>query len=283
MHWLEQLHQALLVGNYGKGTIRNYMMEMRLLFQYHHHKEVENISQQDITQYIIFVKTVHGVGYAKCKSVAFSCSFFFKKIIKKPFVLPATLYPRKEFKLPAVMSQEETKQLCSSLTDPRHKVVIALLYGTGMRIGELRNLQWQDIERKNNRILIRQGKGSKDRYTLLSPTIIKHLEDYYRTYQTRTFVFGSKQMKGKPLYIRSLQTIVNAAMVQAGFPSGKYTAHTLRHSFATHLLDNGCDMHTIQILLGHSDVRTTMVYLHLQQSKRDRIVSPIEYASNGQS
>ena len=272
-----------MVGNYGKGTVRNYMMEMRLLFQYHHHKEVENISQQDITQYIIFIKTVHSVGLAKCRSAAQSCGFFFKKVIQKPFVLPTTLYPRKEFKLPSVMSQEETRLLCTSITDPRHKAVIYLLYGTGMRIGELSNLQWSDIERKNNRILIRQGKGHKDRYTLLSPTIIKHLEDYYRTYQTRTFVFGSKLMKGKPLHSRTLQTVVNAAMVKAGFPSGKYTAHSLRHSFATHLLDNGCDLHTIKTLLGHTNIKTTMIYLHLQQSKRDRIVSPIEYAINEQS
>ena len=276
------MHDALLIGNYGKGTVRNYMMEMRLLFQFHHHKRVEDITPQDITQYIIFVKTVHGVGYAKCKSLAFSCGFFFKKVIQKPYTLPKTLFPRKEFKLPSVMSQEETCQLCSTITDVRQKAVISLLYGTGMRVGELTNLLWTDIDRANNRILIRQGKGNKDRYTLLSPTIIRNLEVYYRTYQTKPFVFGSLRLKGQPMHVRSFQTVINSAMAKAGFPSGKYTAHTLRHSFATHLLDNGCDMHTIQNLLGHADIRTTMVYLHLQQSKRDRIVSPIEYASNGQ-
>ena len=275
------MHDALLIGNYGKGTVRNYMMEMRLLFQYHHHKRVEDITPQDITQYIIFIKTVHGVGYAKCKSLAFSCGFFFKKVIQKPYTLPKTLFPRKEFKLPTVMSQDETKQLCTSLTDLRQNAVISLLYGTGMRIGELSNLLWKDIDRANNRILIRQGKGNKDRFTLLSPTIILHLETYFRTYKTQPFVFESLQSKGAPSHVRSLQKVVNDAMVKAGFPLGKYTAHTLRHSFATHLLDNGCDMHTIQILLGHADIRTTMVYLHLQQSKRDRIVSPIEFASNG--
>jgi integrase/recombinase XerD len=251
-----------------------------LLFHYYHEKNVEDITQQDITQYIIFIKSVHGVGLAKCRSVAHSCSFFFKKVIQKPFVLPTVLYPRKVFVLPAVMTQLEIKQLYNTLVDVRQKVVISLLYGTGMRLNELRNLKWQDIERSNQRIKIRQGKGAKDRFTLLSPTIVKDLESYYRKYKTQTYVFESILLKSKPLHSRSLQIIVNAAMVKAGFVCGKYTAHTLRHSFATHLLDNGCDINTIKILLGHADLRTTGIYLHLQQSKRDCIISPLEFATH---
>ncbi|MFZ4771600.1 MAG: tyrosine-type recombinase/integrase [Ferruginibacter sp.] len=280
LYWLEENYRALLVGNYSKESIRGYLSELRLLFHYYHEKNVEDITQQDITQYIIFIKSVHGVGLAKCRSVAHSCSFFFKKVIQKPFVLPTILYPRKVFVLPAVMTQLEIKQLYSSLVDVRQKVVISLLYGTGMRLNELRNLKWQDIERSNQRIKIRQGKGAKDRFTLLSPTIVKDLESYYRKYKTQTYVFESILIKSKPLHSRSLQTIVNAAMVKAGFVSGKYTAHTLRHSFATHLLDNGCDINTIKILLGHADLRTTGIYLHLQQSKRDCIISPLEFATH---
>ncbi len=282
MYWLEENYRALLVGNYSKESIRGYLSELRLLFHYYHQKNVEDITQQDITQYIIFIKTVHGVGLAKCRSVAHSCSFFFKKVIQKPFVLPTTIYPRKVFVLPAVMSQQEVKKLYSSLRDIRQKAVISLLYGTGIRLNELRNLQWQDIERSNQRIKIRQGKGAKDRFTLLSPTILKDLEAYYRKYQSKQYIFESILLKGRPLHNRSLQIIVNAAMVTAGFVSGKYTAHTLRHSFATHLLDAGCDIHTIKILLGHADLRTTGIYLHLQQSKRNNIVSPIEYAIDEQ-
>jgi site-specific recombinase XerD len=250
------------------------------LFHYYHEKNVEDITQQDITQYIIFIKSVHGVGLAKCRSVAHSCSFFFKKVIQKPFVLPTVLYPRKVFVLPAVMTQLEIKQLYNTLVDVRQKVVISLLYGTGMRLNELRNLKWQDIERSNQRIKIKQGKGARDRFTLLSPTIVKDLESYFRKYKTQTYVFESILLKSKPLHSRSLQTIVKAAMVKAGFVSGKYTAHILRHSFATHLLDNGCDINTIKILLGHADLRTTGIYLHLQQSKRDGIISPLEFATH---
>ena len=145
MYWLEENYRALLVGNYSKESIRGYLSELRLLFHYYHEKNVEDITQQDITQYIIFIKSVHGVGLAKCRSVAHSCSFFFKKVIQKPFVLPTVLYPRKVFVLPAVMTQLEIKQLYNTLVDVRQKVVISLLYGTGMRLNELRNLKWQDI------------------------------------------------------------------------------------------------------------------------------------------
>lgn len=251
-------------------------MEMRLLFQYHHQLEVEFITEQDIIQYILFIKSVHGVGRAKCRSVAHSCSFFFKHVMKKPYVLPSKLYPRKEFVLPAVMTQEQVRQLCAAISDVRQKAIISLLYGTGMRIGEVKNMKLSDIERSSQRILVRQGKGHKDRYTLLPVTVLSDLEKYYRVYRPKEYLFESKQLKGRPLHERSIQVIVNSAMTKAGFESGKFTAHTLRHSFATHLLDHGCDIHTIKTLLGHSKIETTMIYLHLQQSRRSAIVSPLD-------
>lgn len=276
LEWLTKLHNTLTMGSYGKGTIRNYCMEMRLLFQYYHEKEVEDISAEDITQYILFIKNVHLVGRAKCKSVAHSCAFFFKNVLEKPFVLPSKMYPRKAFVLPQVMSQLQMKHLLDSLEDVRQLAVISLLYGTGMRIGELKNIRFSDIERSNKRILIRQGKGQKDRYVLLPQQALRCVETYYRMCKPNVYLFESKQIKGAPMHERSLQTIVNAAMRKAGFSDLHFTAHTLRHSFATHLLDNGCDIHAIKTLLGHAKIETTMVYLHLQQSKRDILQSPLD-------
>jgi len=276
LYWLDQLHQVLVVGNYGRGTIKSYLGEMRLLFHYHHEMNVEEISQQHIMNYMLFIKTVHQVGRDKCRAVAQSCSFFFRHVIKKEFVVPSKLYPRKEFRLPNVMTQDEVKQLFARCCDVRGLAVISLLYGCGLRCGEVQQLKLSDIERKNSRILIRQGKGNKDRYAQLPYHVLKHLEDYYRAYKPNVFLFESKQLLGKPIHQRSLQTIVNSTMTNAGFVSGKFTAHTLRHSYATHLLDLGCDIHSIKTLLGHSKIETTMIYLHLQQSKRDVLVSPID-------
>ena len=282
LHWLDQLHQVLVVGNYGQGTIKSYLAEIRLLFHYYHEKDVELISEQDILNYMTFIKTVHGVGRAKCRSVAQSCSFFYKHVIKQPFVLLSKLYPRKEFVLPAVMTNTQINQLFAGTTDNRQRAVISLLYGCGMRLGEVQQLKMTDIERDNNRILIRQGKGNKDRYVLLPKFVLQELEHYYRCYRPKIYFFESKQIPNKPLHVRSVQTIVNAAMTSSGFESGKYTAHSLRHSFATHMLDQGCDIHTIKTLLGHSKIETTMIYLHLQQSKRDTIISPIDQLLNNE-
>jgi len=276
LEWLTKLHNTLTMGNYGKGTLRNYNMEMRLLFQYHHRKEVEDITAEDITQYILFIKTAHGVGRAKCRSVAQSCAFFFRHVMPKPFVLPSKMYPRKAFVLPQVMTQVQVKHLLGSIEDIRQYAVISLLYGTGIRIGELKNLKFSDIERANNRLLIRQGKGQKDRYVLLPHLALKAIENYYRVYKPEVYLFESQQIKHCPMHERSLQTIVNTAMAKAGFKGQGFTAHTLRHSFATHLLDNGCDIHAIKTLLGHAKIETTMVYLHLQQSKRDVLQSPLD-------
>ena len=276
LHWLDQLHQVLVVGNYGRGTIQSYLAEMRLLFHYFHEKDVEQITEQDILNYMMFIKTVHGVGRAKCKSVAQSCAFFYRHVIKKPFVLPSKLYPRKEFVLPSVMTQEQIKHLFANMSEARQRAVISLLYGCGLRLGEVQSLKMSDIERSSNRILIRQGKGNKDRYVLLPVYVLNELEHYYRAYRPKVYLFESKQLKDKPLHSRSVQTIVNSAMMSSGFKSGIYTAHSLRHSFATHMLDIGSDIHSIKTLLGHSKIETTMIYLHLQQSKRDALVSPID-------
>lgn len=143
------------------------------------------------------------------------------------------------------MTQTEVEQLYLALTEPRQRAVISILYGTGMRIGEVTNLKMSDIQRTNNRILVRQGKGAKDRFVLLGSQTLKDIETYYRAYRPKEWLFESRQSIGHTMHNRSMQTIVNAAMIAGGFPSGRFTAHTLRHSFATHMLDNGCDIHTI--------------------------------------
>lgn len=279
--WLTILHDTLRMGNYGKGTIKNYYAEVRLLFQYYHDREVESIGPDDLRKYMLYVKDVQGGGPAKQKSVAFSCSFFFKHVLQKPEVLPAKLYPRSCFTLPKVMSQEEVHHLLNSIHDIRQYAVISLLYGTGMRIGELLKIKFQDIERAHKRILIRQAKGHKDRYVLLPGQALSAITDYYRVYRPEEYLFESSQIKRSPMNVRQLQTLVKSAMEGAGFGDKQYTAHTLRHSFATHLLDNGCDIHSIKSLLGHSNIKTTMVYLHLQQKKREQIVSPLDALMTG--
>lgn len=249
---------------------------MRLLFQYHQGEPVDSLQQRHLNDYIYYIKTVHGVGHAKCKMVANACCFFFRHVINKPLVLPSKLFPRKESKLPAVMNQAEVTQLLSHLTDARERVLIGLLYGCGLRISEAKDVEIEHIDRLNKRLLVGKSKGKKERYTLLPITLLKDLEELWKEERMKKYVFESPIIQQRPLHSRSLQCIINECMQRAGFEGKHYTAHTLRHSFATHLLENGNDLHTIKTLLGHSKIETTMVYLHLQQGKREILESPLD-------
>ena len=283
VEWLSKLHQTLVVKEYGKGTLRNYCQEMKLLFKYFNHKAVEDLRQSDIEQYLQYIKEVHKVGRAKCRSVAQSCSFFFKRILPAPYIVPSNLYPKKQFILPNIMSEQEVIQLFSAPLSLKEYCVVGLLYGCGLRISEVSNLRLQDIESHQKRLKVFQGKGAKDRYTLLPDKLLEQLRLLYlEEGRPKDYLFTSKQTK-RALHVRSMQVIVNAAMTKAGFGDKSFTAHTLRHSFATHLLNTGANLHVIKTLLGHSKLETTMVYLHLQNHTQAGIVSPLEAVVYGRT
>lgn len=280
VEWLNKLQQSLVLKDYGKGTIRNYVQEMTLLFKYYHQKQVKEISQQDIEQYLLYIKNVHQVGRAKCRSVAQSCSYFFKKVLCVSYIVPSNLYPKKQFILPDIMNEDQIRQLFAANLTLKERCVVGLLYGGGMRISEVCSLKVEHIESKEKRIKVCQGKGGRDRYTLLSDHLLENLRAFYiESGKPKQYIFTSKQTKGSHS-VRAMQVVVNDAMEKAGFERGRYTAHTLRHSFATHMLNQGNNIHVIKTLLGHSKIETTMVYLHLQSHVQIGIVSPLDWLMN---
>lgn len=281
VEWLTKLHQTMVIKEYGKGSLRNYCQEMKLLFKYYNHKAVVDIRQGDIEQYLQYIKEVHKVGRAKCRSVAQSCSFFFKRILPAPYIVPSNLYPKKQFVLPNIMSEEEVVRLFAAPLTLKEYCVMGLLYGCGLRISEVCNLRLQDIESHNKRLKVFQGKGAKDRYTLLPQKLLTQLRIFYlEEKRPKEYLFTSKQTK-RAVHVRTMQVIVNSAMTKAGYKDKPFTAHTLRHSFATHLLNLGTNLHVIKTLLGHSKLETTMVYLHLQKHTQLGIVSPLEAVIHG--
>lgn len=224
----------------------------------------------------MYIKQVHQVGRAKCRSVAQACSFFFKRVMKADYIVPSNLYPKKQFVLPEIMTEEQVWQLMMAKLTLKERCVVGLMYGAGMRISEVCNLRIRDIESEERRIKMYQGKGAKDRYTLLPEHLLTHLRAYYiESGRPAEYFFTSKLTKGAHS-IRAMQVVVNGAMEKAGFERGKYTAHTLRHSFATDMLNSGNNIHVIKTLLGHSKIETTMVYLHQQRHTQLGIVSPLD-------
>lgn len=261
-------------------TIRNYMAEMRYIFAYFNHLNPEQLTQDHIASYINYIKKEHGVGRDKCRMTAQSCSFFFKHILPSPYVVPHALYPRKEFRLPEILTQEQISHVIQSTANIKHKAIIALFYGTGIRLSELRFLEMKHISRTDMQLKVVAGKGSRDRFTILPAAVLPLLEAYYRVHKPKVFLFEG-QTPGKAMNDRSIQHAIRMAMNQAGFEQYGFSAHSIRHSFATHLLDAGTDIHTIKQLLGHSKIETTMIYLHLTKQRRDKLVSPLDLLSNG--
>jgi site-specific recombinase XerD len=272
----------LVAKHYAARTMRNYIQEMRFLFAHYQDLLPASIGQQDIINYITFIITEHGVGREKCHQVAQACSFFYKHVYPSSFIVPSAFYPRKTHKLPQVFSEAQIGQLLSVIDNEKHKMMVSLFYGSGLRMNELRSLRLCDIDSHAFQIKVVKGKGGKDRFTILPKHLLEPLRAYYKNRRPRVYLFEG-QRAGSPMHERSIQHFLQLYIGRIGLGNQDYSAHTLRHSFATHLLDAGTDIHTIKELLGHSNLDTTMIYLHLQQSKRATIVSPYDAVMQKQS
>lgn len=255
---------------------------MRYLFSFYNEKDPELINQDQIIAYINYLKKHFGSGYDKCRMVAQSCSFFYKNILKVEYVVPSAFYPRAEHRLPNILSEEEFLRLLSCCTSLRQRCLVSMFYGTGLRLDEMCHLKLTNIDSKNMEVKVEHGKGNKDRFTILPKHLLTDLRAYYCESRPKAYLFEGRK-PGRPLSNGAMQIAVRKSMMKAGFPKGKFTAHSLRHSFATHLLDAGVDLHSIKELLGHTNLQTTMVYLHLQKNKRSLLVSPYDMAINDQS
>lgn len=255
--------------------MRNYLAELRFVFLYYPDLEPKDFTEEMMIRYLLYLVKTLGCSRAKCRMAAQSIAFFFRYVLKQPHVVPSMLYPRKSTKLPPVMSKEEVLHLIHSVENVKHRTLIMLLYSSGMRLSELAALKITDIDSKQMLIKVVQGKGAKDRYTVLSQNMLLELRAYYIIYRPVEYLFNG-QTKGKAISHRSIQKVVQNALIRLGLESKNYTVHTLRHSFATHLLESGTDLHTIKELLGHSNLSTTMRYLHLTKAHLKSVVSPYD-------
>lgn len=272
---MEKTGQYLSVGHYSPQTVRNYLGELRFLFVYYGDVNPCEFTEAMVTQYLLYLAKTLECSRAKCKMAAQSISFFLRHVAKRPYVIPTIIYPRPANKLPAVMLPEEIMKMIDSAQNLKHRTILMLLYSTGMRLSEIANLRIADIDSKNMRIKIVQGKGCKDRYTILSEQVLLELRAYYIIYRPKEYLFNGYR-PGKRYNVRSIQHLMQKALTKVGLENKNYTIHTIRHSFATHLIDNGTDLHTIKELLGHNSLQTTMKYMHLTARRLDGIVNPYD-------
>lgn len=275
------LKQTMVAAGYSRSSLTAYLREIRYLCAYYPDLSPAEWTDRHIINYMAYLRTVHHASYSKCRMTAQSVAFFFRHVLKRPYDVPSKLYPKREHKLPHYLTKDEVLKLVENCRGEKQRAIVETFYGSGIRLEELRMLKLTDIESKNNRIFVRCGKGRKDRYTLLPKRLVETLRSYYRAQQQKpkNYLFEG-QKPGEPLPGRSIQHSVAMAYQHAGLSQKGHKVHALRHSFATHLLDAGVDIHTIKELLGHSDIKTTMVYLHLQSSKRNLLVSPLDELYN---
>lgn len=267
--------QVMRMGNYSPKSIKSYLRELRFLFEYFSDKTPQQINSEEIQKYVIYLKDTFNAAKDKCRMVAQAYSFFCKHIDKKPYEIPSKLYPKRDFKLPNVMTEEEIHQVLNCCTSIKQLAYVQVFYSTGVRLEECSNILLADIDSKNMHIKIRQGKGRKDRFTLLSQTALFTLRDYYKQHRPQKYLFEGQE-PGKKMHPRSIAHAIELIFKNAKLKDKGFNTHTLRHTFATHLLNNGTDLPTIKELLGHSKLETTMIYLHLQTKKRASIVSPLD-------
>jgi integrase/recombinase XerD len=263
----------LTVLRYSTNTIKTYKDCFSEFINYHSTKDINEITQEDIQTYLLYLVEERQISTSYQNQAINAIKFYFEKVLKGPRRVYYIERPRKEKMLPSVLSEVEVKKIIESISNLKHKCLIMTCYSAGLRISEALNLKPTDIDSKRMMIHINGGKGKKDRITLLSVRLLEILREYYRLYKPQEYLFTG-QMGGQ-YSERSAQLVLKEAAQRAGI-TRHVTLHTLRHSFATHLLENGTDLRYIQSLLGHSSPKTTQIYTHITTKGFDQIKNPLD-------
>lgn len=271
---LQVFEQELRIRNYSAKTIKSYTSCLRSCEKFFSPKLFHDLSNQDIRRYILHQIEREKLSAGTVNQSINALRFLYREIYKRPMVLGDIHRPQKGKRLPVVLSLDEVKSIFDSLGNIKHRVMLMLVYSAGLRVSEVVNLKPEDIDSKRKLIHVHEGKGKKDRYTLLSDVVLEGLRLYWKAYRPTKWLFEG-QAEGKPYSIRSAQRVFGCAAEKACIRKD-VSIHSLRHSFATHLLEQGTDIRFIQELLGHSSVKTTEIYTHVSRRRIAAIRSPID-------
>ncbi|MCP9237536.1 tyrosine-type recombinase/integrase [Lewinella sp. JB7] len=274
-YWADKLilvEQELRVLRYSWRTVKSYVSHLRSFFSAHRDQEVDAIDTEIVKQYILD-RTERRQWSAATQHQLLNALKFWMEHVEKRDKTFIELRPRSPKKLPQVLSVQEVKRLFEAVDNLKHRCILKLLYGGGLRLGEVCQLRVGDILVDRLQIFIHSGKGKKDRYTTLPRALLTELDDYRRQYRPDHWLFEGQS--GGQYSRRSVQAILKRAVQQSGI-NPHATVHTLRHSYATHLLERGVSLRHIQELLGHASSRTTEVYTHVSSKEKRRIISPLD-------
>jgi len=268
----EDLRRELLSRKYSYKTVKAYTY-YNIDFLNFTGKKTTDINDNDIKDYLLHLAEEKQFATSTLNQAINALKFYYGTMLKRKFVYEVKR-PRRDKKLPVILSPEEVAKILSSVENIKHKAILMLTYSAGLRVGEVVNLRPTDIDGKRMLIHVKGAKGRKDRYSILSVKALSVLREYWQRFKPETWLFEGARA-GRYISIRTVQKILERACQAVGIKK-KITVHSLRHSFATHLLEGGTDLRYIQELLGHVHSKTTEIYTHVSTKSLGKIRSPLD-------
>jgi site-specific recombinase XerD len=271
----QKMIRAMDLSNLSDNTQRRYLDAVSGLVK-HYHQSPDQLTKEMIEDYLLYLKNDKGYAPNSCASTLSGLRFFYNHVAQQQILIEYSL-SRKVQKLPTVLPQEDIWNIITATDNLKHRLILMTTYSGGLRASEVIALKPKNIESKKMLIKVEKGKGGKQRYTLLAKRLLPELRHYYKTCRPETYLFPSsyKHKKHQPLSYESVRCIYEKARKKAGVKIGA-GIHTMRHSFATHLLEAGYDIRKIQVLMGHRRLSTTMIYLHVSRETLSKIPSPLD-------
>lgn len=270
---LESCVQKLILLGYSGNTIKCYKAGLIQFLTYFESFEIEQINKDQIEQFIYHLKSKKKISESKQNTIINAIKFFYEKVLGKPREFYEITRPKRSINLPNIMTRDEVRSLLENTKNIKHKAILMTIYSAGLRLSEVLNLRVEDILSGEGSIFVKDSKNKKDRYTVLSPVLLELLREYYKQYRPGYWLFEG--MEGGKYSASSIQKIFRRS-VKAANVNPWATPHTLRHSFATHLLENGASMRQVQAALGHASSKTTEIYTHILYVNNKVMQSPMD-------
>jgi site-specific recombinase XerD len=269
----DRMIRELRLRRFAPATEKAYLEAVRGLAK-HFRIPPDQLTAHQVQDYLLYLMTERRLQWNTVNTIASGLKFFYSQTVKRPDVILAIPRRRNPRRLPEIFSAEELQRLFAAASNLKHRALLMTTYAGGLRVSEVIRLQVTDIDSQRRMIRVAHGKRDKDRYTLLSERLLTELRTYWKAERPRPWLFPGKNPQ-RPMDDNTAREIFHQAKAKAGIHKAG-SIHVLRHSFATHLLEAGVDLRTIQILLGHSSITSTVYYLHLTRKKLDATQNPLD-------
>jgi len=274
----ERMRAILRARNYSTRTEETYIAAV-VHFARHFRTPPDQLSSEHVIAYQVWLRDQKHASHVLFNQIVCALRFFYSEVLNRPDIVERIRYARGERRLPVVLSVEETIELLSLIDHPRYRVLLTTIYATGLRLSEALALRAADIDSKRMVVRVRQGKGRKDRYVPLPPLLLQMLREHWRREHLSDLLFPHLSDPSRPADPTGVQRYLQRLMAKAGW-SKKVTPRTLRHCYATHLIEKGTSTRVVQVLLGHSNVHTTETYTHVSPSTLGNVIGPLERVLN---